>query len=526
MSLKRNIAAVSALSLIGALSINAISTLNSNDNTANAAAKFGDINSDGHIDAVDASIILSYYSYASTAEGTPVSLEKFIAGDTADKTEPSTSDKTDKDVSLKTGGDTFTILSWNNSDVPSLVANWTGLNEDYVMNNLNSRSGDELKTPSGVKINFINVNSAGAYASEAYDEIFNSGDDADVYFAEPYWALNYMDNDKLSAPLSALGITEDDMGEWYPYTKTLAKNSNGVFKSVPYDVAPGAFIYRSDLAEEYLGVKTSEEMQTAIGDWDKFSVSAKTIAERSEGKVALADSLGGMWEAFSCGRFDFVTSDNRFNLTDDIKYFADMAKGLWNVGGVSKNDQWTDDWIKSGQEGISMGYFAPSWAFCYNGSFISEAAKNQAGKWSICIGPQAYYWGGNDILVNSSTDNGDDARDFILASTSNSENMNKFTYFNNIPNNMFVNAKLAKDNTYRAKDMTDIFNGENYYTVLDQSARKIDIKKYAPYDESIKSIIIYTTERSYIKNERTWDDTLNEMLDRISEANHDLEWDD
>ena len=160
MSLKRNIAAVSALSLIGALSLNAFSTLNSNDNTANAAAKFGDINSDGYIDAIDASIILRYYSYASTAEGTPVSLEKFIAGDTADKTEPSTSDKTDKDVSLKTDGDTFTILSWNNSDVPSLVANWTGLNEDYVMNNLNSRSGDELKTPSGVITTVLSMLSA------------------------------------------------------------------------------------------------------------------------------------------------------------------------------------------------------------------------------------------------------------------------------------------------------------------------------------------------------------------------------
>ena len=74
--------------------------------------------------------------------------------------------------------------------------------------------------------------------------------------------------------------------------------------------------------------------------------------------------------------------------------------------------------------------------------------------------------------------------------------------------------------------MTDIFNGENYYTVLDQSARKIDIKKYSRYDESIKSEIIGTIKRSYIEGDRNWDDALNETLDRIAEANHDLEWDD
>lgn len=524
MSLKRNIAAVSALSLIGALSLNAVSSLISNENTANAAAKFGDINSDGYIDAVDASILLRYYSYASTAEGTPVSLEKFLAGDT-DMTEPTTSDTSDKDVSLNKGGDTFTILSWNNSDVPELIANWTGIYVEDVEKNLSSGSGNEITAPSGAKINFINVNSAGLYASEAYDEIFNSGDDVDAYFAEPYWALKYMDNDKRSAPLSALGITEKDMGEWYPYTKTLAKNSNGVFKSVPYDVAPGAFMYRSDLAEEYLGAKTPEAMQTAIGDWDKFSSSAKTIAEKSEGKVALADSIGGMWEAYSCGRFDFVTSDNRFNESDDIKYFADMAKELWNVGGVAKDDQWTDFWTQNGRDGFCMGYFVPSWAFYYNGSFVSEAAKGQEGKWSICEGPQAFYWGGNDILVNPSTDNGDDARSFILSAAFNSESMNHFACFNDMTNNMSVNAQLAKDNTYHADEMIDIFRGENYYTVFNQSARKIDIKKYTPYDESIKSIIVETIKRSYLDGNRNWDDTLNVALDRIAEAYTFLEWD-
>ena len=44
-----------------------------------AAGMFGDINGDSHVDAKDASIILSYYSYLSTTDGEPVTLEEYVS---------------------------------------------------------------------------------------------------------------------------------------------------------------------------------------------------------------------------------------------------------------------------------------------------------------------------------------------------------------------------------------------------------------------------------------------------------------
>ncbi len=513
MNFKRKITGIFALSLVGALSITAVSAFDNTNDTVNAATKFGDINSDGYIDAVDASIILSYYAYLQTTEGTPMTLEKYMARN-ADKTEPTTSDLSNKDISLKTGGDTFTIVSWNRDEVPSLISNWTGIEVEDVIERLYSESNEKITAPSGANINFINLGTAGGYAPERYDEMFNQGEDIDVYLVEPYWALRYMDNDAHSAPLSSLGISENDMNEWYPYTKKLAQNSKGVYKSVPYCIAPGAFAYRSDLAEKYLGVTTPEEMQTAIGDWSKFSSSAKTIAEKTEGKVALADSIAGMWQAYSCGRFDFITSENKLNLSTDVRSFADMAKDLWKSGGVTKNSQWNDEWIQAGQYDQCMGYFVPSWAFFYGESFLYESTNKQPGKWSMCIGPQAYYWGGNDMLVNPSTDNGDDARSFIISSAFNSDNMKRYAC-NNMPNNMSVNAQLAKDKTYYDTDMLDILNGQNYYSVLDQSARSIDIKKYSIYDDTISSYIISQIKDSYIDKGKNWDETLTAIQDKI-----------
>lgn len=517
MNFKRNITGILALSLVGAVSLTANSMFRGIDDsadTANAAAKFGDIDSDGYINAVDASIILSYYAYTQTTEGTPMTLEKYISKD-HDKTEPTTSASSDKNVSLKTGGDTFTIAAANHDEIPRLIANWKGLDAKEVMNDLFDESGKTITAPSGAKINFICLGVAGGEASERYDAMFNKGEDIDVYLAEPYWALNYMDNDTRTAPLSALGISEKDMDEWYPYTKTLAKNSKGEYKAVLYNITPGAFTYRSDIAEKYLGVKTPEEMQTAIGDWSKFTSSAKTIAEKTNGKVALADSLGGMWQAYSCGRFDYITSDNKLNIGTDVKAFADMAKELWNCGGVTKNTQWTDEWVQAGQKELCMGYFVPSWAFYYNESFIYTAANKQAGKWSMCVGPQAYYWGGNDLLVNPSTDNGDDARSFILSSAFNSDNMKQYACDTNMPNNMSVNAHLSEIGLYYDKDMLDILNEQNYYSVFDQGARSIDIKKYSPYDETINNIMIDLIWESYIEKDQTWNDTLKVIQDKL-----------
>ena len=521
MKIKRNIAGISALGLIGALSLTAVPALSNN---VKADTKFGDINSDGYIDAVDASIILSYYSYVSTAEGTPMTLEQFMAKD-SDKTEPATSDSPEKDVSLRTGGDTFTLVSWNHDEIPSMIANWKGLDAEEVIDSLYSESGEGITTASGAKINFINLGTSGGRASDSYDEMFNQGEDIDIYLAEPYWALKYMDNDALSAPLSSLGITEKDMGEWYPYTKKLAQNSKGVYKAVPYCIAPGAFVYRSDIAEKYLRVKNPEEMQAAIGDWDKFLSSAKTIAEKTGGKIAFADSIGGMWEAYSCGRFDFVTSNNKLDMSDDVRAFADMAKELWENGGVAKNNQWTDEWVQSGQEGHCMGYFVPSWAI-YSGSFICDAAKNQTGKWSICLGPQSYYWGGNEILINPSTDNGDDVKSFVLSFGFNSGCMMQYARQrnkdNHMPNNMSVNAQLAKENFYHDTEMQEILNAQNYYDVFDQSGRNIDMKKYTHYDDTIKTNIISEIQESYIEKGRSWDDTMTVIRDRTFETYPEL----
>jgi hypothetical protein len=92
------------------------------------------------------------------------------------------------EVTLGKGGDKFSIVAWNEDDVPALIDLWAG------------NGGDKSK----VDFNAFGV--GGGQASEKYDALFDAGNAPDVYFCEADWALKYINDDTKTAPLEALGL--------------------------------------------------------------------------------------------------------------------------------------------------------------------------------------------------------------------------------------------------------------------------------------------------------------------------------
>lgn len=425
------------------------------------------------------------------------------------KAEESTGEIAD---SVGKGGDTFTIAAWNADDVPFLIAQWKGLDYDSIQ--------DDLANDAVGGIKFINFGVGGGDASEKYDNLFKSGDDLDVYFCEADWALKYINDDEKTLPLADLGLGDSDFANIYSYTDEIGKSSDGVRKGVSWQAAAGGFQYRSDLAQEYLGVTSPEEMQAAIGDWDKFVEAAQTVSEKSSGKTALADTLGGMWQAYACGRTTPWVVDNALQIDDFCKEFADTAKALWDCGGVTKNGQWTDEWTAAGTNDTCMGYFVSTWGF---GSFALDAAGGEGGatygKWAVCQGPQPFFWGGTWIVVNPKTDNGEEARDFIISATSNEDQMS--TYAVNKPeyvNNSKVMDDLISSNTVFNEKITNNLGGQNFYAELADNAKTIDFNGLiTPYDATIKTDFINVVKEQYLEGGASWDDTVEAFKDKIAE---------
>ncbi|MDE6427105.1 MAG: carbohydrate ABC transporter substrate-binding protein [Ruminococcus sp.] len=413
------------------------------------------------------------------------------------------------EVELATGGDTFTVAAWNADDVPAMLEQWkkaTGTSDD--------------------KVNFINFDVGGGSASEKYDALFNDDADLDVYFCEADWALKYINDDTKTAPLEQLGFTDDNFADIYSYTDEIGKDSNGVRKGVSWQAAAGGFAYRTDLAEQYLGVKSPEEMQAKISNWEDFVSTAEDIAEQSGGKTALADTLGGMWQVFAAGRKTPWAVDNALNIDDSCQQFADYAKRLWDCGGVTKNPQWDASWYASGQDDSAMGFFVSTWGF--GDAILAQAAGGEGGatygKWNVCQGPSPYFWGGTWIVVNPATDNAEEAQSFIKTFTVDPESIKEYALSKpEYCNNMAVMEDIVNSGENPNDYVTNLLDGQNYFAVLHENAKKINLNGLiTPYDSTIKADFIDTVQAQYLESGASWEDTQIAFMEKVASDIPDL----
>ena len=420
--------------------------------------------------------------------------------------------------SVGQGGDTVTIASWDHNDVPALIANWKGLDFSTI--------GADLAEGKVDGVDFIDLNCGGGDAAEKYDQLFLDGGDLDIYFCEADWALKFIDSDN-TLPLSDLGLTDADFPNIYAYTDVIGKDSNGVRKGISWQAAAGGFGYNAELAEQYLGVKSPEEMQAKVADWDKFVKTAEELNQASGGSVALADSLGGLWQAYACGRSTPWVVDNTLQVDAFCEDFAKTAKALWDIDGVAKNGQWNTDWTSAGVTGNTLGYFVSTWGFS---GFFMDAAGGvdgaQYGKWNVCRGPVSYYWGGTWIVVNPKTDNGNEARDFIVACTSDEASMenyaiNKPEYVNN---KKIMDKLIAADTQFNPEVSGNMKDGQNYFKEICQNIDSLDFNGLiTPYDATIKQAFTDAIEKEMLIGGKSYEDAVTAFEDKVLEAIPEIE---
>lgn len=384
---------------------------------------------------------------------------------------------------LPTGGDKFTVLSWNASFEPTVKkwANDMGYSES--------------------QINYVNAHRASGEALDYYYQYLLSGEDLDVLLVDQDWALKFLNDGYSAAPLSALGFTESDFSEQYSFTKDIGKNSKGVLKGVAWQVSSGAWCYRADLAEQYLGVKTPEEMQAKVSDWDKFQSTAADVYSASEGQTALTTTIYGMYNAYKYSRTKPWVVENNL-VTDDFCYdFISLAKNMTDNSYVAGINPWTNDWYKAGQTDSTMGYFLSSWGL--DNSILLSFAGGESGatfgKWKACQGPSPYNWGGTWLCVYPRTDNADMAASLINYIAVDKDSIkslaeNEAGY---LPNNMAVTEELISE----GKNSSALLGGQDYFEPLHENAKAIDMSGIiAPYDSSVDMYFLEAVN-SYCKGE-------------------------
>ncbi|MCM1053888.1 MAG: ABC transporter substrate-binding protein [Bacteroides sp.] len=367
----------------------------------------------------------------------------------------------------------LTILAWeSNSDIKNMVKIFC----------------DETGTdPSQIVISPQGANGEGG--RDQYQQYLKGDGDADLMCLEADWILQYINDDTLTAPLSDIGIDESKLNGPYSYTVAIGKNDAGVLKGASFQAAPGGFAYRADLAEQYLGVTSPDEMQALISDWDKFQAAAKTLYDASEGKTSMTATEGGLWQVFQANRTQPWVVDGKL-VMDTAPDFYEIAKSFKDNGYLAGVPQWDAAWYAAIQDGTALGDFVPTWgmtnadgSILYN--FTGGPDGKVAGQMAFCEGPTNYYWGGTWLGVSTKCNNKELAQQFVEFFTCDSDGMKAYS----LGTGDFCNSKEVMKSIVDEKSNSNALlkDGQDQFAIFLGAADGINLDGLiTKYDSVIK----------------------------------------
>ncbi len=440
---------------------------------ASAGEIFGDINTDGAIDSVDAACILQYAAY--TGAGGTLDLYTFINGET------------EEEAPEITGTDeTLTILGWDQGRLDMLA-------EQY------RQSYPEAE------VEIICASETGGFASSEFKTSLLSGDPIDLYQADADWIRSYIDDSSLSAPLSAIGIDDAEYADAYDYAVEMCRNKEGELSAAAYEICPGGYCYNTILAEQYLGVTSPAEMQTLVSDWEGFLDTAEKLHTASEGSVTIAASYGDLFSSyFNSSKTPPAVQNGVLNM-ERYEPFAAMLKSCTDAGYIDPTvKQWTLEWSDAGVDGKTLGYFYSNW--CLTEDAMLEESGGDTGSWAIIAGPQSYYWGSGILALSPTCDSRDETARFLRHFTIDADAMEHFAQVSG----MMVNNRIAAESQINGNHSNPLLGGQNEFAVLYDAADHIDFS-YADVtsDDTVIRDLLWNAFEQY------YDQPLDQILDHF-----------
>ena len=399
-------------------------------------------------------------------------------------------------------GDKFYIYSWN-TELQERLA--------YVF---------EANPGMEERVEYVNVGDSAVY-QEKIDQLLQTPDAEDypdIIAFEAGYIMKYTNSD-FTIPVTDCGITDADMSEMYPYTITIATDQrNNSVKGLSWQSCPGAFIYRTDLAESILGVTSPEEMQAKIDSWDKFLDTAREIKEKSGDATRILSSNGDVVNTFMSNKTQpWVTSDAVFHMDSAMEEYMDVVKVLEQEDLTQKTTQWSDEWNAGPSTDAVFGYFGCTWFLHWTikaNCGGDAAGAGTYGLWNMCEGPASYYWGGTWLGATAGCSDTELAGQIMKSLCCDTEVMTKMSE----ETLDYVNNKAAMQTLSDAgKGAYDFLGGQDFIAVFSPLADNVDVSWMSAYDQKVNELLD-TQVTAYAKGEKDKDTAIADFKTAVAEA--------
>lgn len=371
-------------------------------------------------------------------------------------------------------GDKFYIYSWNTE---------LGQRLEYVY-----AAYPEIKD----RVEYVNVGDSAVY-QEKVDQLLQTPDAKDypdIIAFEAGYIMKYTNSD-YTIPVTDCGITEADLAEMYAYTLTIATDQrDGSLKGLSWQSCPGSFMYRTDLAESILGVKSPEEMQAKIGTWDDFLKTGKEVSDKSGGATKILSSNQDVMNTFMSNKTQpWVDKDGVFHMDDAMLEYMDVVKALEQDDLTQKTTTWSEEWQAGPASDSVLGYFGCTWFLHWTiktncgGEAVGEGTY---GLWNMCQGPDPYYWGGSWLGATAGCSDKELAGKIMQALCCDTEIMTKMSE----ETLDYVNNKTAmKTLSDAGKGAYDFIGGQDFISVFSPLADKVDVSWMSAYDQKVNELL-------------------------------------
>lgn len=406
----------------------------------------------------------------------------------ADASTASTDDNSSEEASSEDGaasnGGTFNIYVWND-EFPKIMANYMpGYTAD------DDFQGGVMDD--GTRIEFITNASADMLYQTELDKALTGGAQVDMFLVEADYATKYTSADAgVAMDIKDLGFTDDDLSNMYDYAKNIVTDTNGVTRGVSWQCAPGFFAYRKDIAQEVLGVSDSADVQALIKDWDGFNDVAKKMADA--GYYMVSDYTEGS-RVYNASRSSAWVTDGVVTVPAEVDTWADQAKEWYDNGEMhgGNNFDGAGNWgADMAEDGKVFGYFACTWYLNFSMKpNVTTEPTSEDYKWSICQGPDGWYWGGTWMCASTSCSNTELAYNIMHTLTCDVDVMKTMAEKElNFANNKQAMEEYAKEftgsDTFDWLDLGD----ENYFSMMVEfaDAINVDVTKMTQYDQIIET---------------------------------------
>ena len=356
----------------------------------------------------------------------------------------------------------------------------------------------------------IQVLSNDDYLTKLTNTVKSGQNAPDVFTAESDYVKKLVETDFMEdLSQSPYNFDNSSAGLW-DYIVEVGTDSNGAIKALSWQAAPGGFIYRTDLAEQILGIKTPEEMSALLQAEGGMKKTAEELAQNDIKMFASWQDLLNM--EFSNRETAWV-EDGKLMIDPNMEVFMDFAKECEENKYALNTVPWDGEWIAAVNDDTCFGYMLPTWGYQY---VVKANAEATSGQWGLAMTPTSYVKGGTWMGIYSGSEEKEDAWKFIEYVNLNKEAQKEYAQ----ETSEYMSLKEV-DMELASESGDEMLGGQNLYEFYNLQMEQEVPDLITEYDGTINEHFLAAT-KMYTEGKSSKEEAIQQFKDDVKNAYPDL----